>query len=267
VSGQIDFARSSRGPKAGTSPCTAAAASCLSFIPFARDAVSFAYFDHGLNEIATLTTAQLQQLYSNTTTGSITLANGNIVKACITQQGSGTTGFWETALGITDATAQAASAASGCTANPSLLEENGANQFYTFASTLPAGQDAVVDFSVGSWISQANGAALDRSATARANFVDMGAIDALGKPYTGTAPNEAPNTTFYNSTTYGRNLQVVVQTSRLGTFGDAGLKSLFLGASAAVCSASAQTTAAKFGFDSTLVGGTCGTAVTANLYS
>jgi hypothetical protein len=269
VSGQIDFARSSRGPKAGTSPCTATStANCLDFIPFARDAVSFAYFDHATNELATLTSTQLQQLYSNTTTGSITLANGNTVKACLSQSGSGTTGFWETALGVSDATAEAASAASGCTADPSLLEENGANTFYTFASGLPAGTDAVVDFSVGSWISQANGAALDRSATARTNGVDLGAIDSLGKPYTGTAPNEAPNSTFYASTTYGRNLNVVVQQSRMGTFGDAGLKSLFLGSTtAAVCSSAAQTTAAKFGFSSALVGATCGTPVTANLYS
>jgi hypothetical protein len=262
VTGQIDFARSSRDHNA-------VAGTQLTFIPFARDAVSYAYFDHNTQAVSQLTKAQLTSLYTSAT-GSITVGT-TTVKACITQQGSGTTKFWETAIGVTDAQAQAASAASGCTANPSALEENGGNSFYTFASGLPAGTAAVVDFSAGSWIAQANGLALDRSATARTNFVDLGSIDPgtgfLGKPYTGTAPNLAPSTVFYGDTTFGRNLFVVVPTSKLsGLRADPGLVSLFSNTApapgAAICQTgpgSAQDTANKFGFASlTAAQGTCG---------
>jgi hypothetical protein len=249
VQGQIDFARSSRGPSiAGTA---------LNFIPFARDAVSYAYWDHSANVITNLSTANLQSLYSSAS-GQLVLGTQTI-KACITQQGSGTTKFWEGAIGVTDSQAQTASAASGCTANPSTLEENGGNSFFTFASTLGANIDAVVDFSAGSWISQANGVALDRSATARTNGVDLGSIDTLPKPYTGTPGTEVPASGFYASTQYGRDLYVVVATSRIGTFGDAGLKSLFVGTGSAICAAGAQSTAHSYGFDSFGTGqSTCG---------
>jgi hypothetical protein len=267
VSGQIDFSRSSRDHNA-------VAGTNLTFIPFARDAVSFAFFDHNTGNLALLTKTQLTSLYSSGT-GTITVGT-DTVKACITQQGSGTTKFWETAIGVTDAQAQAASAASGCSANPSTLEENGGNSFFTFANAQPAGTDVVVDFSVGSWISQANGTALDRSANARAGFVDLGAIDpgtgTLGKPYTGTPGTEAPSTTFYTDTTFGRNLFVVVPTSKLaGLHSDPGLVSLFSGGTSAICSSAAQTTAHSFGFDSlTGAEGTCGdtsAARQAGLYS
>lgn len=268
VTGQIDFARSSRDHNA-------VAGTNLTFIPFARDALSFAFFDHNTGHLALLTKTQLNQLYTSAT-GTITVGT-DTVKACITQNGSGTTKFWETAIGVTSSQAETASQASGCTTAPSsTLEENGGNAFDTFATGLPAGTDAVVDFSVGSWIAQANGAALDRSATARADHIDLGAIDpgtgSLGKPYSGTPGTEVPSTTFYGDTTFGRNIFVVVSTSRLsGLHADAGLVSLFSGTSSSICSTAAQTTAHTFGFDSlTAAEGTCGdtsAARQAGLYS
>lgn len=256
VSGQIDFARSSRDHNA-------VAGTQLTFIPFARDAVSFAFYDHNTGTLATLTKTQLNQLYSSAT-GTITVG-ADTVHACITQNGSGTTKFWETAIGVTSAQAETASQASGCTTAPtSTLEENGGNSFWNFASTLGANNDAVVDFSAGSWIAQNNGAALDRSATARTNHVDLGAIDpgtgSLGKPYTVTAGTEAPSTTFYSDGTFGRNLHIVVSTPRIsGLHSDPGLVSLFAGSTSAICSTTAQNTAHTFGFDSlTAAEGTCG---------
>jgi len=255
VSGQIDFARSSRGPKtSGTA---------LTFIPFARDAVSYAYFDHSTNTIASLTTAQLKSLYQSPT-GTITVG-ADTVKACLPQLGSGTRSFWETAIGVTDAQADAAATAAGCNGQ----EENGANTFYTFANALATGVDAVIPFSAGSWIAQANGVALDNSAAGRTGGVDLGNIDGLGKPYTGTPGSEAPNNAFYLSTQYGRNLNVVVSTPKIGALGDAGLKSLFVGSSSSICAADAQATVNRFGFDSlTPAVGTCGsTTTTGALYS
>jgi hypothetical protein len=270
VAGQIDFARSSRGPNNTTTRL-------LTYIPFSRDAVSYAYIQHGTQSITQLTTAQLTALYSNTSTGTINVG-GDTVRACLAQTGSGTTSFFLGAIGVSQATAVSAATASGCFTAPG-VEENGGDAFLTKANSVNTTDDFVINFSAGSWISQANGAALDRSAAARTAGVDLGNPDQIGgagnKPYTGTAPNEVPNATFYNFTsgtavgTYGRNLYIVVSTSRIGTFGDAGLKSLFVGGTSAICSAAAQTTVNKFGF-LTLNGtvGTCGaTTLTGALYS
>jgi len=247
VTGQIDFARSSSGvTTTGTT---------LTWIPFARDAVSVAYFDHSTNNLASLTGAQLTNLYSSAT-GSITVGTDTVL-ACLPQSGSGTRKFFEKAIGVTDTVAAAAVTASGCSAT----EENGANTFYTYASGLPAGTDAVIPFSVGSWISQANGAATDASATGRANGVDLANLDALGKPYTGTPGTEAAVTAFYSSTTWGRNVYVVVLTRALGTAlgKDTTLQALFSGSTAQICNTTSQATANKFGFDSlTAAEGTCG---------
>jgi len=256
ISGNVDFARSSRGPKPDK-PGTA-----LTYVPFARDAVSVAVFDHGSANLANLTSAQLTALYSSPT-GTLVI-NGDTVKACLPQAGSGTRGFFEAAIGVSDSVAGAAAIAAGCNA----AEENGADTFFAFANALGPNTGAVIPFSVASWISQANGVALDRSAAGRTNGVDLAAIDALGKPYTGTAPNEAPNPTFYDNTTYGRNVFVVLPTAKIGGFGDAALKSLFVGGTAQVCASAAQTTSNRFGFSSNIVGSTCGaTTLKGDLYS
>ncbi|MGO8870225.1 MAG: hypothetical protein ACLQPH_02285 [Acidimicrobiales bacterium] len=250
VTGQIDFARSARGPKSG--------GTTLTFIPFGRDAVAVAYYDHSTGHLASLTTAELTTLYSSST-GTSTI-NGDTVKACLTLSGSTPRSNLETAIGVSDSTANTAATAAGC----NQIEQNNANDFYTFASTLPAGTDAVIPISSGSWIGQANGVGYDRSATARANGVDLAAIDSLPKPYTGSAPTEAPNTTYYQSTQYGYNIYTVLPTSKLSGFtGDAALESLFVGSSSVLCSTTYQNEVHLFGFDS-LVGteGTCGSTST-----
>jgi hypothetical protein len=247
VTGQIDFARAARGPKTtGTT---------LTFIPYARDGLGVVYYDHGTGNLSTLSTAQLTSLYSSST-GKITIGT-DTVYACLTISGSTPRSNLEAAIGVSDATASAAATAAGC--NNKI--QNSANDFYSFASTLPTGSDAVIPISSGSWISQANGLAVDRSNLARAGGADLAAIDALGKPYTGSAPSEAPNTTYYQSTAYGYNLYTVVPTAKLSGFTqDAALESLFAGSGSALCSTTEQNIVHTFGFDS-LVGaeGTCGT--------
>jgi hypothetical protein len=250
VTGQIDFARAARGPK--TSGTT------LTFIPFARDGLGVLYFDHGNGHLATLTTAELTNLYSQST-GQATI-NGDTVDACLPIAGSTPRSNLETAIGVSDATAQIAAAAVGCSA----ITQNSGNSFYTFASGLAPTVDAVIPISSGSWESQANGVAVDRSNNARANGVDLAAIDSLGQPYTGTAPNEVPNTTYYQSTVYGYNINTVLPTTDVsGAFQNAALESLFVGSGSSICATSAQTTAHTFGFDSLTVSeGTCGSITT-----
>jgi hypothetical protein len=246
VTGQIDFVRAARGPKtAGTQ---------LTFIPYARDGLGVIEFDHGTGHLATLTTAQLTALYSSST-GTSTI-NGDTVYACLTISGSTPRSNLESAIGVSDTTASTAATAAGC--NNKI--QNSGNDFWTFASTLPAGSDAVIPISSGSWISQANGLAVDRSDQARTGGADLAAIDALGKPYTGTAPSELPRTTYYQSTSYGYNIYNVVPSSKLSGFTqDKALQSLFVGSGSALCSSGEQTIVNQYGFDS-LTGseGTCG---------
>jgi hypothetical protein len=250
VTGQIDFARAARGPKSsGTT---------LTFVPFARDGLGIIYYDHSTGHLSSLTTGELNTLYSSST-GTTTI-NGDTVYACLTISGSTPRSNLETAIGVTDATANTAANAAGC----NNIQQNSGDSFYSFASTLPAGSDAVIPISSGSWIGQANGVGVDRSSAARAGGADLAAIDALGKPYTGTAPSEVPNTTYYQSTLYGYNVFTVLPTAKITGFGaDHGLLGLFVGSGSALCSPTEQAIVNNFGFDSLTVSeGTCGSTTT-----
>jgi hypothetical protein len=268
ATGAFDFSRSSSGPNATKFP-----GSQLTFIPFARDGVSYIFYspaqaDKGLGDVGAMTSTQLQALYgtgNNVTSGKITLSDGHTVFACMMQPGSGTGKFFDQAMGNdgTGTTSDNSAIASGC---GDTLEENGGNTFVTnsFIAGLSATQDAIMPFSIGSWVAQNNQAAQDRSATARADGANIGTIDALGAPYTSngaTPPILTSSPTFFASTTYGRDLYVVVPTSKLGV-GNAALKSLFAsisGSTPSICAAAAQATVVKFGFISALAAGqTCG---------
>jgi hypothetical protein len=246
VQGQIDWVRSASGP--------ATIGSTLTFIPFARDASIYVYFDHATNNIASLTNAQLNALYSSST-GKITVGT-DTVEACLPLSGSAVRKNFLKAINVTDATAAIAANAVGC----NNIDQNGGNAFYALVSGLPANTDAVFPFTAASWIAQANGVAEDRSGTARANGVDAGNLDGLGKPYSGTAPNLIPSSSYDDSTTYGNNVYVVVPTSKLsGGTKDNAIISLFSGSSSAICSAANQATAVKFGFQTLdATEGTCG---------
>jgi hypothetical protein len=250
VTGQIDFARAARGPKSG--------GTTLTFVPFARDALGVLIYDHGDGAINNLTTAELTTLYSSST-GTTTIG-GDTVDGCLTITGSTPRSNLESAIGVSDSTANTAATAAGC----AQIQQNSGNSFYTFASTLPSGTDAVIPISVGSWIGQANGVGVDRSNTARANGVTLAAIDSLGIPTTGSIPNLLPKTSYYQNSAYGYNVYTVLPTSKLSGFtGDAALESLFVGASSQLCSSAYQTTVNEFGFDSlTSSEGTCGSVTT-----
>lgn len=264
VVGQIDFARSARGEKtAGTT---------LTFIPYARDALGILYYDHGDGALNTLTTAQLTSLYTSTT-GTLTI-NGDTVYACLPISGSTPRSNLESALGISDSTASAAATAAGC----NNITQNSGNAFWSglpsavTSSTSSPYDDAVIPISSGSWESQFNQVAVDRSATARSNGAGLAAIDDgssdLGLPYTvNGSDQEVPNTTYYQDTNYGYNLYTVVPSDKISGFtANAALESLFVGSSSSICSSSAQATAHIFGFDSlTSSEGTCGsTTMTGN---
>ena len=248
VTGQIDFARAARGPKSTAPP------SPSSPMPGMRWPTSTRPRDRNL---ATLTTAQLKGLYS----GTITKIGTDTVKPCLTITGSAPRSNLETAIGVSDSTAEATALAAGC----DQIQQNSGNAFWSgVANTLAAGTDAIIPISAGDWIAQNNGFAVDESNTARSHGLTLGSVTDgatnLGLPFTGTGTSLAANTTYYQDANYGYNLYTVLPTTDLSGFNEnLNLVSLFTGSGAAICQAANQTTIKDFGFDSLTAGeGTCG---------
>ncbi len=236
ITGLVDFARSSAGPSgAGTA---------LTYLPFGRDALSFGYYANGVAAVTNLSSAQLTSLYS---TGPQTI-NGVRIVPCLPQTGSGTRQSFLTAVGVSDSTGTTATAACNGT-----IQESDGNGLKARALTMPNTQ-LIIGFSAANFISQSNGVAPSQLPAGDPNF-GLGSIDALGLPFNGTGSSLTPSATFYNSTTYGRNVYNVVDTSRATGFGNADLKSLLVGPTSAICSGPAQTTVNRFGFLSVA---TCG---------
>ncbi|CAH0207639.1 hypothetical protein [Microbacterium sp. Bi128] len=187
ILGQVDIARSSSGPGGNAN-----ANGLLAYVPYARDAVGFAY-KGGDSSWANLTAAQLKAIYECTTT----TVGGVAVKPRIPQSGSGTRSFFLGAIGnptlgscVTDAT--------GTT------PENDASVL---------GANELIPFSVANWISQANGATGINTTTA--SGVAFGSAVSGQAAFTGTAPNLVPNSAYYSDATFGRDTYLVVEYARI----------------------------------------------------
>jgi len=260
IAGLVDIARSSAPPPvaavAGALDTDPSAA--LTYLPFGRDALSFAYYRPAGAPVTTLTSFELNNIF---TFGPATVGGVKIIP-CSIQAGSGTYQSWNTAVGATptnmlSATTQCRTAP-GAVA-PGEIQENDANAFKARGDALLTGAEAnsqiVIGYSAANFIAQKNGASPDQ--TSSAPTVDLGSIDALGKPYGGTAPNLAAcgtaagcTTDFYANTKYGRSVYNVVSTARIGgpPTVNADIKTLLVGPTSAICSAAAQVTIGKFGF-------------------
>jgi hypothetical protein len=244
VSGEINFARSARGPKSG--------GSTLTFIPYAQDGLGILVYDHGADDFDSgggLSTAQLTSLYSSST-GKITVGT-QTVYGCLPIAGSAPRSQLETVLDISDSTATTAATAAGCNS----ITQNSGNAFATFFTGLGTNDDAVIPISAGSWIGQANQVGLDRSNTARSDGAYLAEVNSI-QPTTGTAPSLVPNTAYYEST-FGYPVFEVVPTENLSGFGEnAAEVDLFENE---ICKTTVQSIVHQFGFD-TLQGSedTCG---------
>lgn len=153
----VDFARSSSGPTAGTG---------LKFLPFGRDAMSVAYNTTGGLTGLNLTTGQITELYSGVdnaadsvvtfsaqpaTVGTTVSVNGVAVHPKIPQSGSGTRAFFLSAIGVSGSGQPALApyiSDPGGTAQGGLPENDG--------SVLTNDGDLIC-FSAAQWIAQANG--------------------------------------------------------------------------------------------------------------
>lgn len=191
ITNQIDIARSSSGPGSNAD----ASNGQLSYIPYARDAVAYAY-KGGTAAWASLTPAQLKGIYD----GTITSVDGVAIKPRLPQAGSGTRNFFLPAIGY----------AAGTTTAPGVSDAGNATA-ENDASVLADGQ--IIPFSVASWVAQANGVTGVNSTSAAG--VALGSPLGATAPYTGTAPALVPNSTYYANTSFGRDTYLVVEYSRV----------------------------------------------------
>jgi ABC-type phosphate transport system substrate-binding protein len=272
VTGMIDFARSSSGPTtAGTA---------LTYIPFGRGAITFAY-NKPTNvpaggPVTNLTTAQLTSLFG--TGGPQLISNGTndvVVIPCGIQTGSGTGRTWNSMIGLGNVV-DGATGVTGTTFCNSLLgvssgdgrlqESNGpeltakANLLATTSNPIcdgvPGGPavscadaQVIVGFAPDSFIARSRGLA----APAPGPGVFLGSINGIA-PITGTTPaTYAANAAFYN-TSFGRDVYNVLASDVVADVDNVIVQTMFVGSTSSVCQASALI--AEFGF--LTLGANCG---------
>jgi hypothetical protein len=255
VSGQFAFARSSSGPSSGDT------GTVLTYIPFARDGVSFAYYQADTTDqadyptVTSLTKAQIISLFK--TTGPQVI-NGTTVIPCGIQGGSGTQKFFENTIAGTSGTGSLTTLCDGLFPSNGLSgrsEENNGTSLKARGDALkalasdpagwPTGADrahveVVIGFSAASWIARNNGAApmLGANLVGMGSISDDGSSNNLGSPVSGASAPYSPVSTFFNNATFGRNVYYILpssiaQNTNANQYKD--LKSLYVGASSAVC--------------------------------
>jgi hypothetical protein len=180
ITGQVDIARSSSSAGA-----TANTNGPLAYIPFGRDALSYAYNGAGLGNI---TAAQLKSIYECT----LTTVGGVSVTPVLPQTASGTRKFFLSAIGNPTL--------GSCVVQPGFAENDG--------TVITNGQ--IIPFSVASWVAQSTGAGQNRTGSA-----SLGSPLAGVAPTTGTGTSLAPNSAYYGSTVFGRDTYVVVEYARI----------------------------------------------------
>ncbi len=191
IAGQVDIARSSSGP--GT---RANNNGPVVFIPFGRDALSYAY-SGGNSALANLSQAQLTDIFNCT----LTTVGGVAVTPVIPQAGSGSRSDWLSKLGL---------AATYDTAVPSCVkvgQEHDTSKLFD-GSAFPT--NAITPISVAQWVSQNTGAGASRIGSG----VQIGSPTGVA-PVTGSGVNTAPNKAFYDNTTWGRDTYVIVEYARI----------------------------------------------------
>lgn len=260
TSGIVDFARSSSGASGSTSE--------LTYIPFGKDALTYAYTyvdgvagdagDAKPSGYAELSFTELQSVFKGGGQG--TTIRSLLVVPCDIQNGSGTHKDWPGKVGGGTTTANIDAASDRCEALGIVgadltgdLQESKPNQLEAKADLFEAATPGtpallVVGHSVSNFIAQANGA----SPSFLATDVTLGSAVSGQPVFTGTAPNLVPNAAFYNAPnssaepTPGRLVYNVLLTDLVTGPGNNGIKSLFIGTNSKICQAGS--TIARFGF-------------------
>lgn len=247
ITGQIDFARSS------SAPSSSFAGTDLTFIPFARDAVTYAVsaasdFPRDINlgnatqDAMSPAPFTLRNIYRGTVT---TYVDSNLepvtIRPIVPQQNSGTRSFWLGALGLTEA---------AIVGTPTTDISNTAQEHN---GTYITGAGDIAPFSIAQYIAQGNHGALPTTVSERRGNIALGNVDSV-KPYNLTGSGIELNAAF----PINRLVFNVVQTSRLSgtSTADNLLKATFSGSTSTVCAASAQIKQYGFGTIGSLCGNT-----------
>lgn len=196
LTGQVDIARSSSGP------AVVNVNGALVFVPFARDAVAYAYQVPTTDTacataLGSLTQAQLNALY-NAATPNTTLCSSPVTPR-LPQSNSGTRKFFLKAIGVTTVGAAVPSTDN----QPTGPQENTGGQISDYQ---------LIPFSAGSWIAQSNGAA--PNTIAAYPTLKLGAVNGQ-LAYSGTGSNLSPVAATYADTTFGRDTYLVVEYARV----------------------------------------------------
>ncbi len=256
-SGAIDFARSSAGPAlvAGL-PDTG---TDLTYVPFARDALTFAYYSADGTSSTDTTQANLDTIFTNGTG----LIGTTPVIPCGIQTSSGTYQSWNTTVGVSGAEMEAGTAfCRGVFGVPDttgrLQEHNGPQLKIKGDLIAPLSNNlcdgivggaavpctnvqVIIGFSASQFVARSNGFADPNPGPG----VGLGSI--AGQPFvTGTAPNVVANATGYANTTFGRDVYNVFLSPVIDDLSNGVLQSLFVGPNSAVCLA--DTTVTNLGF-------------------
>ncbi|RXZ67096.1 hypothetical protein [Agromyces albus] len=229
ITGQVDIARSSSG-------ATAVANGPLLYIPFGRDALSYAHSGGTNAAFDNIDQATLKGIFECT----ITTVGGVTVVPVIPQSGSGTRADFLSKAGI------------GTLGACVQVGQEHDTRFLADGST-PFPANAVTPMSAAQWVAQNTGAGIDR----RGTDVELGSPIAGTPAVTGTGTATVPNAAFYANTTWGRDTYIVVENARV-TVGDpkydANLANLVsnasskLGNSQSVLPSQAGSVKKKFGF-------------------
>lgn len=228
ITNQVDIARSSSG-------ATVVANGPLLYIPFGRDALSYAHSGGDNAAFDNIDQATLKGIFECT----ITTLGGEPVVPVIPQSGSGTR---------TDFLSKAGIGTLG-----SCVQVGQEHDTSALADGTAFPDNAVTPMSAAQWVAQNTGAGVDR----RGAGVEIGSPIAGTPAVTGTGTAMAPNPAYYSNSTWGRDTYIVVENARV-TAGDAkydpNLASLVsnqtskLGNTQSVLPAQAGSVKKKFGF-------------------
>lgn len=187
----ISIARSSSSPSV--------AGNDLTFLPFARDAVSVAYVDSTGTTSLDLTTEQIKNIFTCTAGAGVSIDtagkpvfNGLTLTPKLPQAGSGTRSFFLKAAGITVSTSCIPAA------NQTFAENSG---------TALVGEGDIIPFSAAQWIAQKNGATPNTTSAVQ-HIADIDSLKAVDPASTGASLK--PGTLFGNPG--------LVPASAVGTF-------------------------------------------------
>ena len=248
ITGQLDFARSSSAPSGsfvGTD---------LTYIPFARDAVTYAVSAASdfPRDIALGNASQdsispapftLRNIYRGTVTSYVDGDfNSVTIRPILNQSGSGTRAFWLSAIGMTETT---------ILGTPTTDLGNTAQEH---TGTYIVNPGDIAPFSVAQYIAQGNHGVLPTTIVERRGNIELGNVDTV-KPILFSAGGGVElNSAF----PINRLVFNVVQTTRLAgtSSNDLLLQSTFAGTSSSVCAATAQIKQYGFGTIGSLCGNT-----------